>query len=295
MAVASGCNHDVFVDGPVLPANMSATIEGDGGEVEFAIPSKGLVSFGFSFTDDNKEYYTYYNDQGDVIADSSPVAEIHRIVYDDGIYRQELERTDTGLLFRSFANPIGQMVRTIRIKYDYAVTDIRVTVLPGKPMEFEQVIYNSDMIVTDTSEVHSHLTEFVNDSPISKEEKLMPYVNTVQTVTVNPVSTGRWVERLAFDMEVPFYEDGIWSFRRKSDIVPGREILYYMPDRFLQVGVTVEALSWVDVFTDMAYTRADAEGIMIFRNPTLDTRVEVGFNCISQSPSGYDIRIVKKK
>ena len=76
MAVAamalSGCNNDIFFDEPDIPESQSAMIEGDGGEVSFTIPRKGLDHFGFSLMSSNEKYCTCYNSAGEVVDSDSP-------------------------------------------------------------------------------------------------------------------------------------------------------------------------------------------------------------------------------
>lgn len=97
----SGCNNDIFFDEPDIPESQSAMIEGDGGEVSFNIPRKGLEHFGFSLMSSNEKYCTCYNSAGEVVDSDSPASKISRIVYETDFTKIELLRDGSKLTVRS--------------------------------------------------------------------------------------------------------------------------------------------------------------------------------------------------
>lgn len=295
LVFASGCNHNVFLDGPDTPDNTSATVEGDGGETTFSIPTKGLEHISFDLTSEAQKYCTYYNSRGEIIDRSSPASEASKIVIDNDLIRQELVKNGNRLVFTSVSNTRDAFNLVIRLEYDYTVKFINIEILPGQPMELVEVNYDPDIEITDSAEVKTRSTGFTNHSSIPQTLEVHPYLQEMASILVEPSKYGSWTKGEKITMPVSVYDNGNWEMKEIAGIRPGTSYQYPRPDRMMTVYVDIPANSSVNAFTDVTYSKAEAHGTLFFLNPILDRQLSVDFTCTSLYPSSYKIRVENAK
>ena len=181
---------------------------------------------------------------------------------------------------------------SVRLDYDYTVKFIEIAVTPGKPRELVGVEYTTDMKVTDAAEVKTRRWGMTNNGHITQKLEVWPYLQEAASVTVTPRQT--WANGDTVMMSVPWYEDGSWMMKPRRVRLDVRAI-YYRPDQKKIVDVDVPPYSKVVVFTDVTYSRAEANGKIIFRNPVSDRRDTLDFTCVSLYPVSYENRIETSK
>lgn len=97
----SGCNSDIFLDEPDIPDGTSVTIEGDGGEAEYAVPTRGLKHISLDVFSESEKYCTYRNTSGEVIDRKSPAAQVGSIVFENDFTKLEILKSGGHLTVRS--------------------------------------------------------------------------------------------------------------------------------------------------------------------------------------------------
>lgn len=292
MLLASACNNDIFIDGPMLDEDLHASVEGDGGTAVFRIPLKGLKYIGLGLTSEGKKFCTYYNERGETIDGNSPDPEVAAtVVFDNDICHFEIIRKGAELTFWSMANPMYRSTWTVRLEYDYAVRFITVEVLQGRPLQLVDVEYLSDLQTDDNAAVKTDRFGFTNGSSLTQIYEVRPYLNKLSFIKVEPDRHNYWLSGLAVTMPVPVYVDGRWQFVEKTDIVAGYEYRYQPQDYLTKVDVEVQANSKVSILTDVTYAKAQASGTMTFLNVALDRRLMAYFTVTSIFPTGYEIRV----
>lgn len=289
----SGCNSDIFLDEPDMSEYQEITIDGDGGEASFTVSTKNLDHFGFDLMSSNQQYCHYYDDHGEIIDSKSPASEIRRIVFETRFTKIELLRDGSDFTVKSICNTSEYDTKwTIRLEYSYGVRFVEVKVLPGRPIQLVEVVYNDDMITNDRAKVSNFRYGFHNDGPLPQTFTVRPYLNELASILVEPLDYyGAWTLGDSFTMPVPVYVNGEWSFQTKEGIRPGNNYTYEGPNRFTTVDVEVSPYSHVNVFTDVVYTGARVTCQMVFLNEVLDLTFSANFNVTSFYPLGHEIRI----
>lgn len=292
MLLASACNNDIFIDGPMLEEDLHATVEGDGGTAVFRIPLKGLEYIGLDLTSEGKQFCKYYNDRGELIDGASPESEVAAtVVFDNDICHFEIIRKGSELTFWSMANPMYRSTWTIRLEYDYAVRFITVEVLQGQPLQLIDVAYTSDLQIDDKALVKTHRFGINNGGSIPQTFAVFPYLNRLSSIFVKSDKKDYWLGGMEVKMPVPVFLNGDWLLRELSDIVAGHDNDIQTADDTFKVDVEVPANSKVSVVTDVTYSKAEARGNMTFLNVALDRRITADFTVTSFCPTSYEIRV----
>lgn len=293
LLVLAGCNDDVFIDGPQMPDEISATIEGNGGEAEFTLQTKGLQRISLDVTSSGMKNCTFYDRNGAKADSDIPASELGKIVFASRNSWVEIIKDGKRLIFRSIEQPMNMVDHwSVRLDYDYTVKFIEIAVTPGKPRELVGVEYTTDMKVTDAAEVKTRRWGMTNNGSVTQKLEVWPYLQEEASVTVTPRQT--WANGDTVMMSVPWYEDGSWMMKPRRVRLDVRAI-YYRPDQKKIVDVDVPPYSKVVVFTDVTYSRAEANGKIIFRNPVSDRRDTLDFTCVSLYPVSYENRIETSK
>ena len=292
----TGCNGDIFLDEPDMPEDQCITIEGDGGVATVKIPTKELEYLGLDLMSMSKRYCHYYNAAGEEIDSKSPASEVARILFETKFTKLELTRHGSELTVRSICRASqGNDIYDIRLEYSYAVHFIHVEILPGKPIQLVDVIYRDDMEVSDRAKVTSFREGFHNQGPLPQTVTLLPYLNELATILVEPEYHESWLRGERFDMPVPMYVDGEWRMIQKDGICPGTKYSYEGPDRMTKIDVTVPEFSSVNIFTDVTYSGARVSGQMVFRNEILDLTFFEDITVTSYYPVKHEIRVEDAK
>lgn len=296
IVLAAGCNNDVFIDGPALPDSQEVTIEGDGGEVVLRIPVKGLRLMRFGLTSDLFNETVYYDLDGKEVDSSTPVSQIGKMVYDDGLRRIELKKKGGEIKIVSISNPWERGWQMISLDYGYATKYIEITILQGKPLELESVEYDGDMEITDNAEVRTSRMGFTNNGSLPQIYEERPFINQPITTLVDVGTQTSWPYMEKVTMPVPVFENGSWKVREKPEIRLGGDNKTYRSDQVdYKVEVDIPANSSVNIFTDVIYTQATAKGVLNFVNTVLDRHIPVKFTVTAKYPANYEIRVEDKK
>lgn len=289
LLLVAGCNDDVFLDEPNMPDILNDTIEGDGGEATFIIPTRGLERVSLDVFSESERNCTYYNAAGDIVDRYSPASEVSRIVFETIFTRFELHRQGKTLTVKNLCNPFDYGNWTIRLEYSYGVRFIYVTVLPGKPMKLLEVVYPDGLKIDDRAKIKTKRFGFNNASPLPQILEVRPYLDETYSILVEPGDNNSWVRGKMLNMEVPVYEDGSWQMKETS-IMPGFSSTYSKKEYLMKVDVDVPAYSNVNIFTDVIYGEAKASGYMTFLNEVINRRLTVNFTVTSLYPTSYEIR-----
>lgn len=292
LMLLSGCNNDVFLDEPQMPDDLSATIEGDGGETVFTIPTNGLEHISFDLLSESKKYCTYFNHSGSIIDSNSPASEVAKIVYETDFSKREIIHNGTQLIVRSICSTSDYDLKVgIRLDYSYTVKIIHVNILPGRPLVLENVEYNQNPLLTESTLVKTHTIQINNQSESEKDWEDYPYINALGEILVEPDRYSSWLNYDYLPIEVPVYDDGKWTWQIKDQLKANVKYTYRRPDYMHKVTMTIPAKTVVRIYTYVTYVQAKASGVLTYLNEILNRRIIVNFNITSIYPVSYDIRI----
>lgn len=296
LMVLSGCNNDIFLDEPLMPDDLSATIEGDGGEVTFTIPTKGLEHISFDTIGDEIRYCTYYNHSGSIIDVKSPASEVAKIVYETDFNKREIIHNGTQLTVRSICST-DNYERTIgvRLDYSYTIQTVKICILPGKPLILENVEYHGEPVLTESTLVKTSAVQINNQSESDKVWEEYPYVNALGEILVEPDRYSRWLLGEPLPINVPVYDNGQWIWEVKEGLKGDIKYTIRRPDYLHKVEVIIPANTVLRVFSDVTYVQAKASGTITFLNEILNCHITVDINVTSIYPVNYEIRIEEVK
>ncbi|MDE7155128.1 MAG: hypothetical protein K2N79_02445 [Muribaculaceae bacterium] len=287
----SGCNSDIFLSEPPLnDETLKATIDGDGGEVEFHIPVKGLEYISLNQVSSLDVYCTYLNVEGDTIDSSSPASEVSKIEFESDFYKFEIEKNDGNLIVKSICNTSSyETVRTIMLQYTYGYRFIDINILPGKELKLVETFYYHDLVVKERTATQRY--RFFNGGHLAQTIEFMPYLNERANLFLDPERESLWVCANYYKITVPVYLDGNWTFKEMPNVRPGYSYELDGPDQFTKVPVEIPANSVTTVALDIIYSQAYCHGCMVFLNEVLDRKIDVVFDVTSVYPINNEIRI----
>ncbi len=292
--LTAGCNNDIFLNkDDEMPEEMSAEIDGDGGETEFKIMTKGLLSINLDVMSEWEQYCIYYDKKGNIAGKEIAASELGKIVYDNGMCQLEIVKHGDKLTVRSIENPLWDSKRTIRLDYGYDVKFIYVVVEKGEPMRLVNVDYNN-ISLADTPTTRAGRLIFTNNGPSPQTMNVWPFMMeypSVLVTTINDKNTWVWGEKL--NMPVLIYENGDWKMKEVEGIAPETKYTYPHPEKMTKVEIEVPANSEVTVLVDLSYLWAIAYGTMTFECPVSKREKPVEFKCTSTYPVDYKIRVEK--
>lgn len=292
----SGCNNDIFLDEPLMPDDLSATIEGDGGEASFTIPTKGLEHISFDLIGDVNRYCTYFNHSGSIIDSNSPAHEIAKIVYETDFSKREIIHNGSKLIIRSICYTSDYESKVgIRLDYSFAVKVIDINILPGQPLVMENVAYHGDPVLIESTLVKTSAIQINNQSESDKVWEDFPYINAFGEILVEADRNSRWLSYELLPIEVPVYENGKWTWQIKDNLKADIKYTYRRSDYMHKVELIIPAKTVVRVFSDVRYVQAKASGTITFLNKILNRRIMADFNVSSIYPVNYEIRLEEVK
>ncbi len=288
------CNSDIFIDGPALPDEAEAVIEGDGGEASFTIPLKGLKYISIDRISESARYYTWYNKAGEEIPEYSPASELGKIVCETAMASYQLTVDGNRLHFESLENTTGHEIDvTIRLEYDYATKFIIIRMLPGASFDLESIDYNEGLWITEVADIRVRTMTFTTNGSIPQVMSFMPYINIQPTSVVEPEVS--WVKYRTVDMSLPKYKDGEWKLMPVMGVNIGSPVLLGFDRYDEEVEVSVPAKSTIRVICKVTILSAEKTGTFVFRNPTSGRRHDVRFSCKTTWPTGYITDIEDEK
>ena len=271
---------------------LNATVEGDGGLATFVIQTKNLEHVGVDVFSENIYFLHFYNDEGVEIDRSSPASEVSKIVYSTDLVNYEIRLKHNLISFVSLCNSTSSNLGiSIRLEYSYGVRFIRVKVLPGKPLQLEDVQYFDELKIEERGEVRSQKFRFTNQGPLTQIYEVRPYLNDMPMLMVDPGHDSWLGISYNLTLPVPVYANGGWVLQEKSGIIPHTKYTYEGPDRLTKVEVDIPAYSSATIYTDVIYSKAQGRGMMTFRNEMLDLIIPVDFTVTSYYPTGHEIRV----
>lgn len=287
----TGCNNDIFLDEPMIPDDLSATIEGDGGEVVFTIPATGLEKISFDLIGESKKYCTYFNHSGSIIDSNSPASEVAKIVFDNDFSKREIIHNGTKLIFRSICSTAQHEWETgVRLDYSYGIKIIPVNILPGRPLILENVMYNNDPLLEETTFVNTTAIQINNQKEYDHTWDNYPYLNAMGEILLEPDYHSTWLYYEPVPIEVPVYENGEWVWDKKDGLTANVRYTYRRPDYMHKVMMDIPAKTVVRVFTEVTFVQAKASGSLTYLNEILDRHISANFKVTSQYPVSYEIR-----
>lgn len=291
LLLVTGCNSDIFVSEPPMADEvLKATIDGDGGEVQFHIPEEGLETISLNQVSSLDIFCTYFNAAGDTVKSYSQASEVSRIEFESDFYKFDIEKKDGDIIVKSICNASGyEAVRTIMLQYSYGYRFIDVTMLPGKELMLDSTFYFVSLDVTERTKTNRY--RFFNGGYAAQTIEFMPYLNEQAALYVDPNRSDLWVCSNYYSIDVPIYENGDWIIKNMPDVRPGYSYYYDGPDQNTKVPVDIPGKATTTVAVDVVYSQAVGKGCMVFDNEVLDRKIYVTFDVVSVYPIKHEIRI----
>ncbi len=287
LLLSAACNDDIFVDAPAGDEDLTAVVEGEGGEAQFFLSRKSLVSL---TVDSYSNNLTYYDRAGNIISADSPVAEIACISCESIWSSWKIKIDGNSLHFISIENCTGsQQIEYIRAVYDYGSDVVYVIYIePGRPLELESVSYDGNIDVRHDATIKTDRFRFNNNSPLPQKYEFMPYLQARPACIVEPDDS--WAKYERVNMMLPVYEGGQWDFREYEDVKLG--VSRMLPFDIMQkMTVAIEPMSDVLITSSIVYDEATARGTIVFRTPVSGRRLATAFSAITAWPVRNDIEI----
>lgn len=291
--ICSSCNDSIFIDEADIPDDMSATIDGDGGMVEFIIPTSRLLHIGFAGISVPDRNVTYYNAAGEIIDKFSPASDIGSIVYHTDFRRFEIYKCDNVLKIRSIYNTFErEVVWPIWLEYDFGIRHIDITALPGLPLKLVDVDYPDGLTFIENENTSVSAVRISNSGSLPSSVELLPYLNELASVQVEMSDPDLWPGVQPLPVPVPVYDGCEWGLREEM-IFPDPDLThtYEGPYRKTKVDLSLPGNSDLRVITEVKYSGVEANGVMRFLNEVADISLVSSFTVTSIYPMCYDITI----
>ncbi len=288
----AGCNSDIFIDRPDIPETTTAAIDGDGGSCSVEIIEKDLERIVFDISSDYTRFCTYYDAAGGIIPASSPASEVSSIVFDNDRQQLVVERHGKMLDITSTCNATGYELKDrIRLEYSYGNRYIDIDISPGEPLQLQDVTYPHELPEPTISRKTVDRLTVENDAPLAQNVTVMPYLNEMPSLLVEPEYSCRWAEQMWLTMPAPVYSPDGWRIDRIDDLRPGHAYHIGGPDRFAQIDVSIAAGMRATITTEVTYSTISYSGSMLFLNRILDRPIICNYKLTSSYPTGHEIRI----
>lgn len=291
LALNSACNNDIFIDGPDLPWESNATVEGDGGSASFHFSTKSLESIELEIFSDPKGSTVYLDSKGETMPDGKDVARIAKIVYDNGCDRMEAILHKGNLKFISVENPTAIKSAEIVLNYSYGSKYIYIDLTPGRPMEFIEPWSTCELDIIQSDRLKTFYHTFTNDSPEEKTVDIYPYWEAHAVTTTHPTDYYSWANEINVNMIVPAYENGEWTVDMLSNTLPYTTASFSRPDIFTPVTLSVAPNTTITATVTVFYSKATLTGSLLFRVPLSERIFSVGYTASTSYPISYTIDV----
>lgn len=292
MLAIAGCNNDIFIDGPEMPQDSFATVDGDGGEAEFYISSKDLERFSIDNFSNNAGF-TYYNGSGEIISPQSPAHEVACIAYTDLYVMYKVERNGTSLKFHSIENCSGsEYSLTIRLEYSYTTCFINITVEKGADLELKSVDFGNTIELDENYKTEIRSITYRNNGPIPQTYEFRPLLSAIVYAVAEPSET--WARFLYAPVRFPEYKNGTWIIGEETSVLLGGGWQYNADGWNTIVPVNVPAKNSATVSATIYFTKARTDEVAVFCNPISQREHATVIWAEVIEPVSYDITILNE-
>ena len=289
--VLAGCNDDIFLAAAdELPEVTETTIAGDGGEVVFDVPVRGLLTVTVDHLSDLNGL-TCYDHAGNVIPEGSPARQTARISFRAMLISYDIYIDGGRIRVCTIEHPStidGHI--SIRLDYDYGVKWINVTVQPGRPLEIVAVGYDTTMDVTSVRSVAGTMT-YLNDTSLPQLYQVRPWLGISGTGVVDVPDI--WAHGIKGCMRLPERDsDGVWSLGKERAVELSRTFYSYCQDWEYTVDVSIPAYAHVSVATEVTFDTVVTGGAVTFRAPVSGNEYHTIFKTTLTEPVAYEITLL---
>lgn len=284
---ATSCNGDVFLDGEEMPDETNITLEGDGGETEISVQTKGLEWIGIDHYSDDTGF-KFYNHEGKQVKEECPVTELALIHYENRWMMYDMTIDNGRIVFHSTENSYGEPLNvTVRVRYDYTVKFINIELLPGKESEVVNITYDQEIIATTLPNMSYGTLKVNNGSSSTQYVEIDPYVAAQSHGLVEPSES--WVKTRSIKLTLPTYVDGKWWLGNEMEILPGAAFYYTSANRDVKEKIAIPPKSTTYIHTSVTMSRAKSRGTIEYINPVSERKFSTQFTCDVIEPTGYEI------
>ncbi len=286
------CNNDIFVEDS-SPSQNEVEIEGDGGTCSIEIKTKALKDIYVSSGDSYNTQTTYYDRQGNPLEDNYTITELGSINYSSMWVLLDVDIDGNRLTIRSTENS-SRTEQNIYISLDYGhvVENIKVNMLPGKPMETEYLIFAENHLnVTPISKIESTAQSMHNNTSITQRIEFHPYLEKEGIALLDHENPQ--INSLEVKTSLPTYINGRWIMDdgEQHAMSLGQSHRYFPKglQRDLTVSVEVAPYTNLRAVCGVEYSSITVPFFASFINPVSGrTFLETGV-CTVSEPVGYRI------
>lgn len=290
MILVSGCNHDVFIDGPEFPNELDVTIMGDHGNWSRQISLTSLRHISLSGSYGSSEYLTYYDKKDNISESDIPASELDKIVYDSPLATYSITLHDGVLGLNSLCNASNGPIKfTVCLEYDYVTKYIHLEIEKGTPLEILDVVYDNNISWEENIKTETHSASFTNNGPILQYFNFKPFSNSVAVVRIVPIEN--WLDGFCVDMPVLTYSGLNWIFSYTEGMIIGEDKRINSINDSDMYTFEVPANEKLIVSCSLSYTRASDHGIIKLQNSVTGQQYDVEFFCESEYPVNHEIKI----
>lgn len=284
---ATSCNGDVFLDGHEMPDETNITLEGDGGETEIGVQTKGLEWIGIDHYSDDLGF-KFYNREGKLVKEECPVMDLALIRYENRWMMYDLTIDNGRIVFHSKENSYGDTLSvTIRLRYDYTVKFINIELCPGQESEAVNITYDQEIIET-TIPYKSYRTFRINNNSQSTQYvEIDPYAGFQAHGIVEP--SENWARIKKIKLKLPTDVDGTWCLGNEMEVVPEVTFNYTPKNLNVKEKVEIPPESTTYIRTAVTMSKAKSRGTIEYVNPLSGRTFSTHFTCEAVEPTGYEI------
>lgn len=283
----TSCNDDVFLDGHEMPDETNITLDGDGGEAEIGIQTKGLEWIGIDHYSDDLGF-KFYNREGEQVKEECPATELALIHYENRWKMYDMTIDNGRIVFHNIENSFGSTLSvTVRLRYDYTVKFINIELLPGQESEVVNITYDPE-IVTTTVPYKSYRTyRTYNESPSAQYMEIDPYAGAQSRGIVEP--SEYWARIKNIKLTLPTNVDGTWRLGNEMEVTPNVTFIYTPKNLNAKEKVEIPPKSTTYIRTAVTMSRAKSRGTIEYVNPVSGRTFSTQFTCEVAEPTGYEI------
>lgn len=289
--VFTGCNNDIFIESSQLPDETHITLDGNGDGWSVPLPRHGLKRVYIDGVPDADKYLKYYNIKSGLTDSYCPPEELYDIIFENPVKYYSVTLSGNMLYISCGYNVSDVDNVTLRLEYDYGVTKvIHFTLTTGGKMELLFPWYDEEPVIEENFEEIIHVDRFTNNSSLTQQLEIMPYMQSQCSHVVNPEES--WANGLSVNMPLLSYSGKQWEFREFEDIRLGnREI--FSPSDYFSDKITIEVPPYTKATVTYAirYSRATQHGHLEFYNSVSEHEWKADFSSTSIYATSCDYSV----
>ncbi|MDE6753952.1 MAG: hypothetical protein K2J82_04990 [Muribaculaceae bacterium] len=286
--LCSGCDNDIFEEGPILPEVTNIILPGDNGEVTTVFSTTELNYLSVEFKPNDSSYVKYFSKDGTELHGDISASELDRITFKTPLTCFSIFIDNNKLKVKSDYNARSYAVSfNIELSYSYATKVISYSVQSGEPVKITDISYNDYIVFGEDYRSEELKTTFTNNGDKEYILNYLPFLNIKASNIIYPNED--WANDLNLEMPVLSFDGASWSYENRNVWLGQRQDFVTGYAESFKTEIKIPAESKVEIFTSFNFTEAQVGGELKLLNKVSREEIILPFHCESVFPVSFEI------